>query len=70
MINGHPMAEPQALWFALWDNASDLNGSPYLSGALWPLARRSKQYEGSRWVKVRKVGLDVDLDLVNSATVR
>jgi hypothetical protein len=70
MVNGHPLAEPQSLWFALWDNASDLNGSPYLTGDLWPPARRSKQYEGSRWVKIRKIGLDVDLDLVNSATVR
>lgn len=70
MINGHPLAEPQSLWFALWDNASDLNGSPYLKGNLWPPARRSKQYEGSRWVKIRKMSLDVDLDLVNSATVR
>jgi Domain of unknown function (DUF1906) len=70
IINGHPLAEPQALWFALWDNASDLNGSPYLTGNLWPPARRSKQYEGSRWVKIKKMGLEVDLDLVNSATVR
>ena len=70
MIDGHPLAEPQSLWFALWDNASDLNGSPYLSGNLWPPAHRSKQYEGSRWVKIRKMGLEVDLDLVNSATVR
>jgi hypothetical protein len=70
MIDGHPLAEPQSLWFALWDNASDLNGSPYLTGDLWPPAHRSKQYEGSRWVKIRKMGLDVDLDLVNSATVR
>jgi len=69
MINGHRLAEPRALWFALWDDMSDLNGSPYLPGDLWPRARRSKQYEGGLWVKVRKIGLDVDLDLVNSATV-
>jgi hypothetical protein len=70
IINGHPLAEPQSLWFALWDNASDLNGRPYLTGDLWPPAHRSKQYEGSQWVKVHHKGLDVDLDLVNSATVR
>jgi hypothetical protein len=70
MVNGHPLAEPQSLWFALWDNASDLNGAPYLTGDLWPPAHRSKQYEGSRWVKIDHKGLDVDLDLVNSATVR
>jgi hypothetical protein len=70
VINGHPLAEPQSLWFALWDNASDLNGSPYLTGDMWPPAHRSKQYEGSRWVKIGRMGLDVDLDLVNSATVR
>lgn len=69
-INGHPFAEPQSLWFALWDNTSDLDGSPYLTGKQWSAAHLSKQYAGSRWVKVRKISLQVDLDLVNGATVR
>jgi len=69
-INGHPLAEPQSLWFALWDNDSDLNGSPYLTEDLWPPSRLSKQYLGTGWVTVGHTTLDVDLDLVNSATVR
>jgi Rv2525c-like, glycoside hydrolase-like domain len=69
-VAGHPLAEPQALWFALWDNASDLNGTPYLPGGRLPLVRRSKQFAGSHWVKIGHFGLDIDSDFVNSAVVR
>jgi hypothetical protein len=69
-VAGHPLARPQAIWFALWDNASDLNGSPYLPAGLWPPARRSKQFAGSHWVKIRRIGLDIDRDLVDSAVAR
>jgi hypothetical protein len=69
-VSGHPMAEPQSLWLALWDNASDLNGSPYITDNLWPPGRRSKQYAGGEWLKIHHIGLNVDLDLVDSAVVR
>jgi hypothetical protein len=69
-VAGHPLAEPQAIWFALWDNASDLNGTPYLPAGIWPSLHRSKQFVGSHWVKVRHIGLDIDSDLVNSAVAR
>lgn len=69
-IAGHPFARPQALWVALWDNACDLDASPYLPQALWPMARTSKQFIGSHWVKIKHFSLDVDSDLVNSAVVR
>jgi hypothetical protein len=69
-VAGHPLAEPQSLWFALWDNADNLNGEPYLSGSAWPPSHRSKQYAGSHWVKIHGYGLDVDSDLVDSAVVR
>jgi hypothetical protein len=69
-VAGHPLAKPQAIWFALWDNASDLNGTPYLPPGIWPSLHRSKQFAGSHRVKVHHIGLDIDSDLVNSAVAR
>ena len=66
-IGGHALAEPQAIWFALWDNASDLTGAPYMTSAVWPVASRSKQYAGNRVVKVGGISLDIDADWVASA---
>jgi hypothetical protein len=66
-IGGHALAEPQAIWFALWDNAVNLTGSPYMSAAVWSPSARSKQYAGPRVVTVGGISLDIDSDLVNSA---
>jgi hypothetical protein len=68
-VDRHSLAEPQSLWFALWDDSNNLNGEPYLAGQLWP-AHRSKQYAGSHRVKIRGFTLDVDLDLVDSAVAK
>lgn len=68
-VAGHKLAEPQAIWFALWDHSSDLNGAPYLPQGMWPAVHRSKQYAGGHWLKVGKIGMNVDSDLVNSAAV-
>jgi hypothetical protein len=70
MIAGHPLAEPQAIWFALWDNASNLTGTPYMTTAVWPVANRSKQYAGNQVVSVGGISLDIDADLVASAVAR
>jgi hypothetical protein len=69
-VDRHSLAEPQQLWFALWDDSNNLNGEPYLTVPLWPPAHRSKQYAGSERMKIRGLALDVDLDLVDSAVVR
>jgi Domain of unknown function (DUF1906) len=69
-IAGHALAEPQDMWFALWDNALNLTGSPYLTGAVWPQTQRSKQYQGGHVVSVGGISLDIDSDLVDSAVVR
>jgi hypothetical protein len=66
-IAGHALAEPQALWFALWDNSTNLSGSPYLSGSVWPVADRSKQYAGNQTVTVGGISLNIDEDWVASA---
>ena len=66
-VAGHRLAEPQAIWFALWDNASDLNGTPYLPRAMWPDLHRSKQFAGSHWLTIRHITLNIDSDLVDSA---
>jgi hypothetical protein len=64
-VGGRPLAEPQAIWFALWDNAVNLTGSPYMTSAVWPAASRSKQYAGPRVLKVGGFSLDIDSDLVD-----
>jgi len=69
-IAGHALAEPQDMWFALWDNVQNLTGSPYLTGAVWPDTERSKQYEGGHVVSVGGYSIDIDSDLVDSAVVR
>jgi hypothetical protein len=69
-IAGHPLAEPKAVWIALWDNAADLDGTPYVSSAVWPSSSRSKQYQGNKVVKVSGISLQIDADMVASAVVR
>ena len=69
-IAGHSLAEPQAVWFALWDNANNLTGTPYMTSAVWPVASRSKQYAGNRAVTVGGISLDIDADWVASAVAR
>ena len=54
-IAGHPLAEPQAIWIALWDNALNVTGSPYVTSAVWPTSARSKQYAGPHGGKHRRV---------------
>ncbi len=70
-VAGHPLAEPQAIWFALWDNnPRNLNGTPYMTSAVWPAASRSKQYAGNRTVTVGGISLSIDADWVASAVAR
>ena len=69
-VAGHSLAEPQAIWFALWDNGNSMTGSPYMTSALWPVASRSKQYAGNRVVKVGGISLNIDADWVAGAVAR
>jgi hypothetical protein len=69
-IAGHALAEPQAIWFALWDNATNLTGRPYLTKAIWPVSARSKQYAGPHVVKVAGISLDIDSDVVSGPVAR
>ena len=69
-VAGHSLAEPQAIWFALWDNGNSMTGLPYMTSAVWPVASRSKQYAGNRVVKVGGISLNIDADWVASAVAR
>jgi hypothetical protein len=69
-IAGHPLAEPKAVWIALWDNAADLDGTPYVTSAVWPNASRAKQYQGNKTVKVGGISLQIDADMVAGPVVR
>ena len=69
-IAGHPLAKPQAIWFALWDNAVNLTGSPYMTPAVWSASARSKQYAGPRVVTIGGISLNIDSDLVDGPVAR
>jgi hypothetical protein len=65
-LHGHPMTQPDALWFALWDNNNNLTGTPYLPASRWA-SDRDKQYQGNQNVKVRGYTLNIDADRVGGA---
>ncbi len=65
-VNGHALAEPDALWFALWDNGNNLVGTPYLPASKWA-SDRDKQYCGGRTQKVGGYTLNIDCDRVGGA---
>jgi Domain of unknown function (DUF1906) len=69
-VGGQPLARPQAIWFALWDNAVNLTGSPYMTPAVWSASARAKQYAGPRVVTVGGISMNIDSDLVNSPVAR
>jgi hypothetical protein len=64
-IAGHALAEPQAIWIALWDNVLNVTGSPYLNSSVWPTSARSKQYAGPTVVNIGGYSNDIDSDLVD-----
>jgi hypothetical protein len=65
-VNGHALAEPNAMWFALWDNSNNLDGTPYLPVSRWT-SDRVKQYMGSHTQKIGKYSLNIDSDRVGGA---
>jgi len=69
-IAGHPLAEPQAIWIALWDNVLNVTGSPYVTSAVWPTSARSKQYAGPHEVSIGGYSVNIDSDLVDGPVAR
>ncbi len=66
-IDGHRLAKPRSIWFALWDGRANVRGDPYLLASWWPGRRRIKQFRGSRWQKHGGFRLDIDRDEVFGA---
>ena len=65
-LNGHSFAEPDALWFALWDKNDNLVGTPYLPPARWP-SDRDKQYAGNKTKKIGGYTINIDADRIGGA---
>jgi hypothetical protein len=59
-----PLAKPDAMWFALWDNQANLAGTPYLLSPWWTPNRRIKQYQGPHWREIGGIRLNIDSDWV------
>jgi hypothetical protein len=66
VIGGHALAEPDALWFALWDNSNNLTGTPYLPATRWP-SDRVKQYAANEIQKVGGYTIHIDVDRIHGA---
>ena len=66
VIGGHPLAEPDALWFALWDNDDNLSGTPYLPATRWP-SDRVKQYAANETQNVGGYTINIDVDRIHGA---
>jgi hypothetical protein len=62
--------EPQAIWFALWDNERNLIGGPVLGPRPWLIGDRVKQYAGGHNQKVGGITLNIDSDLVGGPVAR
>jgi hypothetical protein len=69
-VDGHSLAEPDALWFAFWDGGANVIGTPYLSPSWWPGYRRIKQYLGAHNRSVNGFSLNIDADLIRGPTYR
>ena len=65
-LNGHSFAEPDALWFALWDKNDNLAGTPFLPSGRWR-SDRVKQYAGNRTKKIGGYTLNIDADRIGGA---
>ena len=65
-LNGHSFAEPDALWFALWDKNDNLAGTPFLPSGRWQ-SDRVKQYAGNRTQIIGGYTLNIDADRIGGA---
>ena len=65
-LNGHSFAEPDALWFALWDKNDNLAGTPFLPSGRWQ-SDRVKQYAGNTTKKIGGYTLNIDADRIGGA---
>jgi hypothetical protein len=66
-VDGRKVVKPDSMWFALWNNKANLDGTPYLLGSWWNPNRRIKQYKGGHNAKVGGIKLNIDSDVVQGA---
>jgi hypothetical protein len=64
LLAGHPVAEPDSMWFALWDGNANVNGAPYLRPGWWVGFQRLKQYLGAHNRTVNGFTVNIDSDII------
>jgi glycoside hydrolase-like protein len=69
-LAGHPVAEPDSIWFALWDGQANLSGLPYLAPGWWVGYQRLKQYLGAHNRTVNGFTVNIDSDLIRGPVYR
>ena len=68
-VYGVPLAEPDSIWFALWDGGANVIGTPYLAPSWWQ-GRRIKQYLGAHNRKVNGFTVSIDSDIIGGPVYR
>jgi hypothetical protein len=68
-VYGVPLAEPDSIWFALWDGGANVIGTPYLTPSWWQ-GRRIKQYLGAHNRKVNGFTVNIDSDIIGGPVYR
>jgi Domain of unknown function (DUF1906) len=63
-LAGSPVAEPDSIWFALWDGNANVNGAPYLRPGWWVGFQRLKQYLGAHNRTVNGFTVNIDSDII------
>jgi hypothetical protein len=69
-LAGHPVAEPDSIWFALWDGNANLNGAPYVAPGWWVGFQRLKQYLGAHNRTVNGFTVNIDSDIIRGPVYR
>jgi hypothetical protein len=54
---------PDDIWFANWNNRTNIFGDPYFSDALWSNHQRLHQYQGGHYESWGGVTLNIDSDV-------
>lgn len=68
-VYGVPLAEPDSIWFALWDGGANVTGTPYVSPSWWQ-GRRIKQYLGAHNRRVNGFTVNIDSDFIGGQVYR
>jgi Domain of unknown function (DUF1906) len=63
VVNNPGYLKPDDIWFANWNNQTNIFGDPYFSDTLWTNHQRLHQYQGGHNESYGGVTLNIDNDV-------